>query len=41
VWQPSYTALLTPDDALGVLLGVDAVLEVLLPNTRQMEWSDS
>lgn len=30
VWQPSYRVPLTPDDALGVLLGVDALLEVLL-----------
>ena len=32
VWQPSYRATLTPDDALGILLGVDALLEVLLPD---------
>jgi DNA invertase Pin-like site-specific DNA recombinase len=29
-WQPSYGMPLTPDEALGILLNVDALLEVLL-----------
>lgn len=32
-WQPSYGAPLKSDDALSILLNVDALLEVLLPNT--------
>lgn len=34
VWQPSYKELLTPDDALEILLNVHALLDVLFPHTK-------
>lgn len=40
-WQPSYGVPLKSDDALRILLNVDALLEVLLPNTATNRDSSS
>jgi hypothetical protein len=41
VWQPSYKELLTPDDALEILLNVHALLDVLFPRTVAKRESSS
>ncbi len=41
VWQPNYKEILTPDDALEILLNVHALLDVLFPRTVARRESSS